>query len=270
MRYEKFGCTVNGSLEYANLTTYIIDSSEEFAINDRPLVLICPGGGYEYLSDREAELIAFQFMAKGYHAAVLHYSVSPAVYPTALLEVAKCMIIIREHAKEWHVIPDKIVVQGSSAGGHLAASYGVFWTDDFVAKNIGADKEMLRPNGLMLNYPVITSGSFAHKGSFNALLHGQYTEDMLQKNSLEDHVNNNVPRTFLWHTYEDDCVLVENSLLFIWALRNFRIPTEFHMYEKGAHGLGLANALTKCPDGSGIQHECESWIELACTWMKNL
>lgn len=270
MKHERFDCKVDDSLDNANLTTYIIDSSKEFAINERPLVLICPGGGYEYLSEREAELIALQFVARGYHAAVLYYSVSPAVFPTALLEVAKSVGIIREHAEEWHVIPNKIVIQGCSAGGHLAASFGVYWAYDFVSEAIGIEKEKLRPNGLILNYPVISSGNFSHKDSFCRLLHGQYTEELLRKTSLEYLVNYNVPRTFIWHTYEDVCVPVENSLLFVKALRNFHIPTEFHMYEKGAHGLALANELTRCPDESGTQSECENWVELAAAWLKNL
>ena len=114
MIYEQIDMAVEGSTGNPHLTTYIIDYSEMLMFTERPLVLICPGGGYNHLSPREGELLALQFNAMGYHAAVLHYSVSPAVYPTQLLEIAKAMVTVRTHAKEWHVDPDKILVQGLS------------------------------------------------------------------------------------------------------------------------------------------------------------
>lgn len=113
--------------EPAKLYLYVLDHSAEIAIEKRPLILICPGGGYAFTSDREAELLAMQFLAEGYHVAVLRYSCEPARYPTALLQVGASVKYLREHAEEFHIDSDKIVIQGSSAGGHLAASYGVFW-----------------------------------------------------------------------------------------------------------------------------------------------
>ena len=110
MIHETFPIQVEGSQPYARLVTYIQEHSEAIGINKRKLVLLCPGGGYGHTSDREAEAMALQFMAMGYHAAVLRYSVAPAKYPTALLEVAKSVQIIREHAQQWHVDADKIVV----------------------------------------------------------------------------------------------------------------------------------------------------------------
>lgn len=270
MLYQEWDIRNEGSQEYARLCTYIIEHTEDVNCDERPMIILCPGGGYEFTSGREAEMMAMQFLAKGYHAAVLWYSVRPSVYPAAMLEVGKSVATIREHAKEWHVNPDKIVIEGCSAGGHLTASYGVFWSEDFVAEKLNVEKEMLRPNGLILSYPVITSGEFAHRGSFNALLNGIETPELLQKMSLEYQVNENVPRTFIWTTFEDETVPPENSLMFVNALRKQHIPVEFHMFEKGAHGLGLANKLTEDRNGFGIQQECEKWIDLALTWMSNL
>lgn len=261
-----------GSLPDAKLVTYIQEYSSVLAINTRPLVLVCPGGGYRYTSDREAESIALQFLAMGYHAAVLRYSCEPAQYPTALFEIANAMVLIRKNAEEWHVDPDKIIVQGCSAGGHLAASLGVLWDEDFLAEGIGLKKdehELLRPNGMLLCYPVITSGEFAHRGSFETLLGDREAElgDFL---SLENRVSEKTPRTFLWHTFSDGAVPVENSLLFVGALRKAGIPTEFHMYPRGGHGLALANRLTQSSDGKALQEECSSWIGLAATWLAHL
>ena len=166
------------------------------AINDRPLILLCPGGGYTRTSDREAEPMALKFLAMGYHAAVLRYSCAPAEYPTSLKELAYSIKFLREHAKEWHIDPHKIVVEGCSAGGHLAASLGVFWDEDFLAESQGlsaSEHELLRPDGLLLCYPVITSGEFAHRGSFENLL-GSRQEELGEKLSLEKQVTNKVPR----------------------------------------------------------------------------
>lgn len=263
---------VMGSLPDTKLVTYIQEYSPDMKIDKRPLILLCPGGGYGRTSDREAESMALQFMAMGYHAAILRYSCAPAQYPTALLELASCVALLRGNASEWHIDPEKIIVQGCSAGGHLAASYGMFWNEDFIFEELGMegpDHEFLRPNGMILCYPVITSGEFAHRGSFENLL-GEREESLGEKMSLERQVNQNTPPTFIWHTFEDESVPVENSLLLVSALRKEKIPTEFHMYPRGGHGLALATALTETSDGRCIQEECSSWIELVKTWLENL
>lgn len=268
MVYQEIPLQLEGSLPEAKLVMYIQEYSEALYIKERPLVLLCPGGGYTHTSDREAESMALQFLAMGCHAAVLRYSPAPAVYPVQLRELAYSMKLIRAHAKEWHIIRDKIVVQGCSAGGHLAASLGVFWGEEWLGKAVDADSEELKPNGLMLCYPVITSGEFAHRGSFDNLTGGD--DSLLEILSLEKQVNAHTPKTFLWHTFTDGAVPMENSLLFVSALRKYNIPTEFHLYPEGRHGLALANELTAGEDGGHIQKECTSWVELAHAWLKNI
>lgn len=272
MIHTTYQIQVPGSLPDTRLTVYIQDYSKDLMIQERPLILICPGGGYMRTSDREAEPIALKFLAMGYHAAVLRYSCAPARYPAALLELAASMALIRGNAQEWHVDAEKIIVQGCSAGGHLAASLGMFWEEDLVADGIGLDgpdRELLRPSGMILCYPVITSGAFAHRGSFENLL-GERQEELGEKMSLEKQVSEKTPPAFIWHTFADQAVPVENSLLLVSALRKAGIPTEFHMYPKGQHGLALADELTATSDGEAIQAECISWVGLAETWLKNL
>ena len=162
-------------------------------------------------SDREAEALAVRFMAMGYHAAILRYSVAPARFPEALLQLATAVAMLRENAEKWHIDTEKIVIQGSSAGGHLAASLGVFWNKPFVAEALGMDSEKFRPNGLMLSYPVITSGEKAHKGSFESVLREDYADEEKRRFlSLEYNVTKDTPSTFLWHTAPDDTVPVES------------------------------------------------------------
>ena len=276
MIHEVFSLQVEGSQPNAHLVTYIQDYSDSLAMRERPLILLCPGGGYAYTSDREAESMALQFLAMGYHAAVLRYSCAPSRYPTSLLELAASVKLIREHAEQWHVKTDKLVIQGCSAGGHLAASFAMFWDRDWLRERAGiADKDpehsLLRPNGLLLCYPVISSGEFAHRGSFESLLGDLPGQDeLLEQVSREKQVSADVPPTFVWHTYEDQSVPVENSLLLVSALRRAGIPTEFHMYPRGGHGLALATSLTQTSDGNCIRPECASWISLAHTWLEGL
>lgn len=271
MKNITYEIKVKGSLPETRLITYIQDHYQEIKIEKRPLVLICPGGAYAYTSAREGEAFAMQFLAMGYHAAVLKYSCAPAVFPTSLTELASAMLLIRQNAEEWHVDPDKIIVLGCSAGGHLAASLGTLWDEDFLAEALGlkgADHKLLRPDGLILCYPVITSGEFAHRGSFQNLL-GEREEELGEQLSLETRVSDKVPPVFIWHTYTDGAVPVENSLLLVSALRKAGVSTEFHMYPCGSHGLGLANRLTQAADGSAVQEECTSWIPLVHTWIES-
>ena len=272
MIYRTFEMKETGSLPGSKLDLYLQETSDALKIVKRPLILICPGGGYGMTSDREAEPVAFQFLAMGYHAAILRYSCAPARFPTALLEAASAMAMIRKNAEEWNVQADKILVTGFSAGGHLAASLGMFWDEDFVAKELGlgeAEHELVCPDGMILGYPVITSGKFAHRGSFQNLL-GEREEELAEKVSLENQVSLKTPPAFIWHTFEDAAVPVENSLLLVSALRKAGVSAEFHMFPRGSHGLSLANHLTETPDGGAVQKECAVWIDLVHTWVENL
>lgn len=246
------------------LDTYILSGEKV-----RPTILILPGGGYSLTSEREAEPVAMKFNAAGYHAFVLHYSVSPRKHPQPLLDVSRAMCIIRENTEEWKVDPDRIAVCGFSAGGHLAASLGVHYEKDYLFNTSLIKKGMNKPNALILNYPVITAGEFAHKGSFNNLIGEEAEEELLEDMSLELQVNKKVPPTFIWHTFEDTSVPVENTLLFATALRKNNIPFELHIYPKGPHGLSLATEETKNQNMNSMPHVA-TWMELCVQWLNDL
>ena len=270
MIHKKIEIKACGMEAVGNLYTYFLDSSIEMRPNEkRPVILMCPGGGYEMTSDREAEPMAMQFLAMGYHVAVLRYSVCPVRYPAALLQVAESVLYLKEHADEYHIDPEKIVVQGCSAGGHLAANYGIAWNSPFLTKFMGMenDPEQLCVAGLLLCYPVITSGEKAHEESFRNLLGEQY-EEKKEELSLENQVTPDTPPTFLWHTYEDICVPVENTLMYAAGLRRVGVPFELHIFEKGEHGLSrVSDELI----WSKRKFEREyPWLSLSVDWLNQL
>lgn len=272
MIHKKIEIKSRGMEAVGNLYTYFLDSSIEMRPDEkRPVILMCPGGGYEMTSDREAEPMAMQFLAMGYHVAILRYSVCPVRYPAALLQVAESVLYLKEHADEYHIDPEKIVVQGCSAGGHLAANYGIAWNSPFLTKLMGMenDPERLCVAGLLLCYPVITSGEKAHEESFRNLLGEQY-EEKKDELSLENQVTPDTPPTFLWHTATDETVPVENSLYFFQACLQQGVSAELHIYPVGGHGLSLANEETCRANGIGVQKECQSWIGLAQTWLEEI
>lgn len=270
MIHTTFDICVNGSQHHGQLFVYFHKQSKEIKKKLRPIVLICPGCGYLFTSDREAEPLALQFLANGCHAAVLHYSTVFARFPEALAQLAQAIWILRANAEDWQIDKDKIIVMGFSAGGHLAASLGVFWNCPFLSQLLGVDSELIRPNGQILCYPVITSGEKAHTGSFINLLGSDYENpERRAAVSLELHVTSKTPPTFLWHTATDPIVPVENSILFFQALQAAGVPAEMHIYPVGDHGLALATEETAGPQGERVQEECTSWISLAKDWIKH-
>ena len=262
--YEKAGLSADDT--NANVTTYVPEIFPEIGRHCRPAVLICPGGGYEFLSDREAEGIALAFASEGIPAFVLRYSIRKKQFPTALLEAAAALAYIRANAWEWDINPSGISICGFSAGGHLAASLLVHWDKPFVREPLGLT-EQHRPNAGILCYPVITTGELAHQGSIDNITCQDSSEAMLSLVTLERQVSAHTPPTFLWHCADDGCVPVENSLRFAQALSTHKIPFEMHIYPSGGHGLALANEVTS-RTAEQLAPVAAGWLGLAVAWVK--
>lgn len=282
MKYEVIDMKIAHSVQ-ATLTIYAHeDYPEVYGERNRPMIVICPGGGYEHVSPREGEAIALQFMTTGAHAAVLRYDVSGqgAEFPQHLLELAASVAYVRKHAAEYCIDPDKILVAGFSAGGHLAASLGCFWKEawleELMKQEVGATMKDYQPNGEILAYPVITSGEFAHRGSFVKIMGSEAEQgyaglsatELEEKLSLENQVTSDFPQTFMWHTFEDGAVPLENSLFFAEALRKAGVNFEYHVFPHGGHGYALATKETAMKEGKEINDQCAQWIDLFKSWMK--
>lgn len=220
--------------------------------NSKGTIVICPGGGYGWLSPREDMPIAGAFKAYGWDAAILHYTCydddkGERLGTKPLEQLGEAVKTVKE------LRPDKpVIVCGFSAGGHLAASIGVHW------QTLNLEK----PDAMVLSYPVVTSGEFAHRGSMEHLSEKEGQEFF----SLEKHVGAHVPPTFIWHTAADQTVPVENSLLFAAALSGAKVPFELHVFPYGMHGLSLATAEV-AEEGREPDAHVAQWVSLCAKWL---
>ena len=269
INYDELGLKHNDVK--ATVTTYILDYYPQVQPRkNRPVVIVCPGGGYGYHSPREAEAIAIKMNSLGFHAVVLRYSVAPNEFPCALYEAAWTINYVREHAKDWDADPDRVIIGGFSAGGHVAGCLATMYEDEimknYLCNVLKVEPKAVRPDGLLMAYPVVTSGEFAHRGSFEKLLGEQY-DSLLEYVSLENRVTKDTPQTFIWHTFADGSVPTENSLLFADSLRKNNVKFDLHIFANGSHGLALASKETDTLDGNKYQPECECWTEMFKNWV---
>lgn len=221
-------------------------------------IIICPGGGYMRRAAHEAEPVARWLNGLGIHAFVLRYRVAPYRYPCALSDAQRAIRHVRHHAREWGIDPGKIGILGFSAGGHLAASVGTRHDEGDPSSADPVDRESCRPDALVLCYPVITMRDpHAHRGSRENLLGPEPDDALVGKMSIEEQVDERTPPTFLWHTADDSAVPVENSLMLAAALSRHGVPYELHIFEKGRHGLGLAE---EDPHTGKWTEVCASWL----------
>ena len=246
---------LSDDIKNTNFSPYI----RTFFIKDaKACVLICPGGGYEFLSDiLEGKEIAEWLNSKKISAAVLYYRVKPYAHPHALIDAKRAMRLLRHNAETFGFPKNIIGIMGFSAGGHVAGCVSTHFEEEKnPADNI--DIEDSRPDFQILCYPVITTDmTYAHQNSILLLLGKDFeNEEIAEYYSVEKQVSNDTPPAFIWHTAEDDCVPVQNSLEYAKRLAEHRIPTELHIYPFGKHGTALKNV----PHTEKWSKDLESWL----------
>ncbi|MFN0069417.1 MAG: alpha/beta hydrolase [Limisphaerales bacterium] len=225
-------------------------------------IVVLPGGGYGGLAQHEGPAYAEWLNSLGVHAFVLKYRLGSHGYrhPRMLEDAARAVRLVRARAADWGVDPARVGIMGSSAGGHLASTLLTHFDASRPDAADAVDRQSSRPDLGVLCYPVISLGEFTHQGSKKNLLGENPPADLVQLLSNELQVTKDTPPTFLWHTVEDAAVPVENSLLFAAALRKAGVPFDLHVYEKGRHGIGLA-------DGHPWTKDLEFWLRQR-GWLK--
>lgn len=209
----------------------------------RAAMVICPGGGYGHLANHEGDHYAKFLNGYGISAFVLKYRLGSAGYrhPVMLNDAARAVRTVRARAAEWKIDPAKVGIMGSSAGGHLASTLLTHFDGGNATDADPIERQSSRPDLGVLCYAVITMGEFTHQGSKKNLLGEAPPADLVELLSNERQVTKDTPPCFIWHTWEDNGVPVENSLQFAAALRKNKVPFDLHVYQKGGHGMGLGN-----------------------------
>ena len=252
------------------LMRYTFVKDEEFMPHmlKRPAVVVCPGGGYNFCCSREADPVAFQYMAQGYNAFVLEYATrKKAVFPSSLMDLCAAMKLIRENAGEWGVIEDQIAILGFSAGGHLAASLGVYWNDPEIMEKSGCKNGAIKPNALILIYPVISTSWMENEKQLERIIGDNDWDATYKKLNLQTAVTKATPPTFLCHTVRDTAVPAKDSIKFATALMDAGVPCELHVFSNGDHGLSLATSQV-CIHGG--DKDFAQWVELSVKWLNRL
>jgi acetyl esterase/lipase len=240
------------------LTPYLPDPS----MATGAAIVICPGGGYGALANHEGEHYALWLNQHGVAGFVLKYRLGSAGYrhPIMLHDAARAVRLVRARAADWNVDPNRIGIMGSSAGGHLAATLLTHFDAGQPDAADPVERASSRPDLGILCYAVITMGEHTHEGSKRNLLGPDPAPELVQFLSNEQHVTPTTPPCFVWHTWEDAAVKVENALDFAAALRRHGVPFDLHVYQQGRHGLGL-NDRPPFANPHPWAHDCLFWLK---------
>ncbi len=227
-------------------------------------VVICPGGGYGGLADHEGRDYALWLNTQGIAGFVLKYRLGTAGYrhPVMLGDAARAVRLVRARAAAWHLDTKRVGIMGSSAGGHLASTLLTHFDAGNASSSDIVERQSSRPDLGILCYAVISMGPNTHAGSRDNLLGTGPSAELVKLLSNELQVTPQTPPCFLWHTWEDGAVKVENTLDFAMALRRAGVRFDLHIYEKGGHGLGLGGPPlepAKCHDWT---RDCSSWLKV--------
>ncbi len=226
-----------------------------------PAVVVCPGGGYQNLaSNHEGRQVANYLNSLGIAAFVLKYRLGPRYHhPVELGDAQRAIRTLRSHAAEWRLDPARIGIMGFSAGGHLAMTASTWFDAGNAQAPDTVDRVSSRPDFAVLGYPVISmTAAWMHRGSQRNLLGDMPDPDLARRLSGENAVTKDTPPTFIFQTNEDTTVPAENAVQYYLALRKAGIPAELHVFEKGGHGVGLANDIPAL----------SPWSSLLATWLR--
>lgn len=283
--------------ENAILTAYVPDPEYGYQkFKRRPGILLAPGGAYLIHATREQEGVALDFIARGFNVYILKYSLGFSSrlaketnhgfldtdhhYPLPVLEMLEAIHILKERSEEMNLNPDELFLMGFSAGGHLCAAVGTQWNNpEYIAQLSFIPKENeLKVAGMVLGYPLIhpmSEGEFLvndpQQSDSRLMKDFLYKTrnpdaDQIAKTDIRLQVTAQTIPAFIWHSIDDTVVNPINSTEFVLALQKNKIPCEYHLFDHGGHGLGLA-----VPFYAGAKEEADFriaiWRDLAENWM---
>ena len=235
----------------------------------RPAIVVVPGGGYNYCSQRESVPVSLHFNLQGYQTFVLEYHCGEdSDYPSPLIDIALALAHIRAHAAEYDIDPNRIALLGFSAGGHLSALLSSLWHTPELSQLTHLEPSQVQPNAMILGYPVANLKAFSDlmaarndpENKFGAMLQSYApAKDPMRL------VNEHLPPVFLFTTLEDDLIPAEHSFAYAQRLLEAGVPLEFHQYSEGGHGLGSADGLSN--HGRSYPKRLGTWLELAVNWL---
>lgn len=272
MRVEKIDLPSSGyGTTAATLTAYVQDNVDDQATRRRPGIVICPGGGYAFCSDREGEPVALAFLTHGFQAFVLDYTVmdeeeARPLLPAPQTDLARALALVRSRADAWRVDAHDLGLLGCSAGAHLCATYTALMRDEGFLAAVGVSEGEVHVDWQILCYPVIDLDAGWPPDSAYA---ARVCPEGSPLRHAQNLVNPATPPTFLWHTVTDATVPVRNSYLYAQALALHGVDHELHVFHEGRHGLSLATAQTAHYPGDAVPHVAH-WVDLAVEWLGDI
>ncbi len=252
------GALGTSSNDIPTLTPYLCESNATGAA-----MVICPGGGYAHRAPHEGEGYALWLNQHGITCFVLKYRLGSNGYhhPAMLNDAARAVRWVRAHANDYKIDTKRVGIMGSSAGGHLASTLMTHFDFGDTNSTDMVERQSSRPDLGILCYAVISLGEFAHQGSKENLLGKNPPPDLVKLLSNELQVTTNTPTCFLWTTFEDKTVPMENTMLFAEALRKNHVPFDLHVYQKGGHGMGLGDKKEPSTPHHPWAADCLFWLK---------
>ena len=218
----------------ATLRIYISERNE--AVNLRPGMLVCPGGGYSFCSPREAEIVAFRFLSEGFNCFVLDYSTKEN-YPAPHLDLVAAISYVRKHEKEFDLLPNSLSLIGFSAGGHLVGSYSYLYEE--LSQMLSYNENILKPLAVVMAYPVTLTSEFGEEETKGNICGDDIA--LKAKLNMPDHISGDYPPAYIWTTKDDQLVNFINTVVLDESLTKNNVPHKCQIFESGPHGLSLSN-----------------------------